>query len=463
MKSHAWSLVALGACLMSAAGCRDWSPFELLGTPSGGGGDGAGPQGGNAVGGSGGAGASGGEGASGGAGASGGEGAGGGGPSECGKVDVLSDDFEADSFDWRWQNYGSAFTLQGGALLLTLPTGVEEFFQLQSTAAFDMRGRSVVFELSQPPTLGQGYWLNVAGDPSNYVEFYINAGGTLEYAAEVDDVYNPFASEPFDPVDHRFFRFRESAGTIFYETSPDGTAWTERTDYDLTGVFDPEFTYVYFGGNTGLASPGCTVGVARVYAEPAGGAETCPIASLTDDFEDGARGSVWGEGWESPECVLDEGSGVLRLSCAAASYASSAYGSSAAYDLTGSSASVELASTPAPDEDSWMTFAITRPEADTMYTIQTEGSFLEVYEVIRGSWSQVVSLPFDADAMRVVRFSEAGGQLSFEHSADGVDFTTFHQREPVFSLTELQILLAGGNDSDTLASEMAFDNLNLVP
>ncbi len=455
-------MLAVGVCLMGSIGCRDWGRFEGLGSgggPSGGGGDGAGSQGGSGAGGPLGGGSVGG--GSVGGGSVGGSGSGGG-PSECGTIDVLSDDFEAASFDWRWRNYGTAFTLEGGDLVLTLPAGVEDYFQLESTAAFDMRGRSVVFELIEPPTLGQGYWLNVAGDPSNYVEFYVNFGGTLEYSVEVDDVYSSFASEPFDPVDHRFFRFRESEGTIFYETSPDGTAWTERTDYDLTGVFDPEFTRIYFGGNTGVDSPGCSVRVARVFVEPASTGDTCGIASLTDDFDDGVRGNVWGEGWSSG-CDLDEGSGALRLSCMAGSSASAAYGTSTAYDLTGSSVSVAFTDPPAPGEDSYMAFIITRPEADTLYTIQTGGSFLEVYEVIDGSWSQVVSLPFDLDAMRVVRFSEAEGQLSFAYSADGVSFTTFHQRPPAFSLTELQILLAGGNESDTVASDMAFDDLNLVP
>jgi hypothetical protein len=347
--------------------------------------------------------------------------------------------------------------------VLALPAGVEEYFQLQSTAGFDMRGRSVVFELSEPPTPGQGFWLNVAGDPANYVEFYVNWGGTLEYAYEQDDVYSSFASEPFKRMDHRFMRFRESAGTIFFETSHNGSDWSEQVDLDITEVFDPEFTFVYFGGNTGTSSPGAIVRVARVYAEPAGSGAPCAIASLSDDFEDGTRGNVWGLGWNNPGCTLDEASAELTIGCSSASYTSSAYGTSAAYDLTGSSVSVELSDVPDPSEDAWMTFAVTRPEADTLYTIQTDGSFLEVYEVIAGSWSQVVSLPFVAAAMRVVRFSEEGGQILFAYSADGMSFTTFHQRAPAFSLTELQILLAAGNDSDTVGSTVAFDNLNLSP
>ncbi len=466
MKSRAVSVVAVGFCLLGAVGCRDWDRFDPLssgggpsgGGPSGGGGDGAGLQGGNAAGGAGG-GVGGGGGSLGG----GGAGGGGGGPSECGTIDIVSDEFENAAFDWRWENYAPHFSLGGGDLILTMPGGLDEYFQIQTTAAFDMRGRSVVFELSEPPTQGHGYWFNVAGDHDNYVEFYINFSGTLGYAVEEDDSYNTFASEPFDAIDHRFFRFRESGGTMFYETSPDGASWTARTDTDISTVFDPEFTHVYLGGNTDAQSPGCTVRVARVYAEPASAGHTCATASLSDDFEDGSQANVWGDGWSSPGCTLDEGSGELRVSCSAASYTDSAYGTSTAYDLTGSSASVEITDPPAPGEDSFMAFALGRPEAETLYSIETNGTSLEVYEVVDGNWDQIVSLPFDVATMRVLRFAEAGGQILFEHSADGVSFTTFHQKVPLFSLSELGIYLVAGNNSDTVASVMAFDNLNLSP
>lgn len=35
-------------------------------------------------------------------------------------------------------------------------------------------------------------------------------------------------SLPLDPVNHRFLRFREDAGTVYYETSSDGSTWTTR-------------------------------------------------------------------------------------------------------------------------------------------------------------------------------------------------------------------------------------------
>jgi hypothetical protein len=38
--------------------------------------------------------------------------------------------------------------------------------------------------------------------------------------------YMPFASVPYDAVQHKVWQIREAGGTVFWEVSPDGAAFT---------------------------------------------------------------------------------------------------------------------------------------------------------------------------------------------------------------------------------------------
>jgi len=53
----------------------------------------------------------------------------------------------------------------------------------------------------------------------------------LRFRFDVADVTTDVASVLYSPVQHRWWRIREASNTLFWETSPDGTAWTTQAQY----------------------------------------------------------------------------------------------------------------------------------------------------------------------------------------------------------------------------------------
>jgi hypothetical protein len=454
-QSVALSAIA-AACL---GGCRDWGRFESVET--GGGGSGAGNAGG-------------------GTGVSmpttggpvtttttadatttgpGGGGTGGNGDPNCGKIDILLDSFDGGAFDWRWEADLDYFTFDSGDLVIDFPD-FETGFQIDTTANFDFRGRTVILELSQAP-VGTDFWFNVAGDRDNYVEFVIWGGSTLAFTYEQNGDYNVIAEEPFDPRVHRFFRFREEDGTVYYDTSPDGTSWNQETEHSLAGFLDPEYGAIFLGGYTNGTNPDAVTRIVGLTSSESATKELCEPTVFTDDFADGVPGWAWSRGWEG-NCALQE-DGALHINCGPTADSDAAYGSASAYDLRESSVSVEIVDYPEVDTSAYMSFVVSRPETDSLYLYEVDEGNLVVYEVVDGNWSQIAFAPYDPIDMRFLRIRESGGTVYFEKAPDGQNYTTAFQRPAPFSLSEVQIFLRGGAGQNAAAQDLVFDNLNLGP
>lgn len=453
------ALTALG--VVGSVGCRDWGRFE----PVTGGGDstGASNSGAGNVGGSNAsAGAGGGDQ---GGGPSGGGPVGGGPASNCGKIDILSDDFDA-PLDWRWTADTGVVSVSNGDLVVPHPP-TESYFQIETSAGFDFRGRTMVLELSVPPGPGQSLWWDVAGNTDNYLEFYIDTAGTLHFGYEKDGDFQTIdgTDVQFDAVEHRFQRFREENGAAFYDVSADGSRWTQVVVWQLDDVFDPAYTSVYIGGSTnGTTAPDGDMHIARVYAEDPVGSSPCAATTLSDDFDDSERSSAWYDGWTSSTCPIAETGGELRVSCQPGGDESSGYVSSAAYDLTGTSVTIEITDYPESGSSGYLGFGVARPNgADTFYQFEVNNGWLNVIRVLDDDWSMLLSQTYDPMAARFLRIREAGGTAYFETSVDNIQFETFHSEGALFSLSEVLLFVMGGNYLASAPVDVAFDNLNIGP
>jgi hypothetical protein len=93
---------------------------------------------------------------------------------------------------------------------------------------------------------GQGHWLNIDVYKGN-IDFNHSINGVVQ-GTEI--------SIPYDPIAHRWWRFREASGKIFLETSPDGkTSW--QSHFSISTPSFVSAVYVEFGmGAEGSASPG---------------------------------------------------------------------------------------------------------------------------------------------------------------------------------------------------------------
>ena len=145
----------------------------------------------------------------------------------------LEDGFDNGSYD------GSLWSLWGGA-----PTGVENgrWFVAPTPSAVDGE-TGILYSQSYYDHHDCSAWIEVPtvfdvsisgeasfylwGDDSNRVKIDAHAG-TIGFKFTVNGADDPTAELTYDPVEHRWWRIRESAGTVHLETSPDAHTWTDR-------------------------------------------------------------------------------------------------------------------------------------------------------------------------------------------------------------------------------------------
>jgi hypothetical protein len=447
--------------LAGIGGCRDWDRFDPTAEGGGGAAPSVGSTGSNGSGSNGSSASSASDGSSS-SGSAGGGGSGGGGDA-CGTVDILSDDFDGAALDWRWEAYGDAtFSLEGGDLVVGLPS-YESYSQIQSATGFDFRGRTMVLELVTPLSTDAGIWFNVAHDPDNYIEFFVDTDGLIYYNHEIDGNFATFAGEALDPNEYRFWRFREDDGTVYFDLSNDGATWMERTSYDISSLIDPAFTSVYVGANAYDTGQMQEARVARVYSGEPEAPGACPISSLTDDFDDGVMAPVWSAGWSGTSCSASEATSTLEFTCPAMVDDDAGYWTATAFDLAASQVSWEVVAPPAAGSLAYLTLVVSRPEVDSGWALAVDDGQLNLFEITDASWVFIRGEAHDPVGDRFLRIREAGGQVYFETSPDGVSFAGFDQRPASIDVTAMEVVLFGGATNNPGAVTVAVDNLNVGP
>lgn len=118
-----------------------------------------------------------------------------------------------------------------------------------SANSFDLRGGSVSVELVQAATGGADTIFAIGSDSDNFYRFMVHTAGPVPTTSGRDGIEKPSntavaqllfqvnvggvltaLSIPYDPLAHRFMRFRHEApaNAIVFETSPDNIAFVER-------------------------------------------------------------------------------------------------------------------------------------------------------------------------------------------------------------------------------------------
>lgn len=383
---------------------------------------------------------------------------------ECGLIDALTSSFDQ-ALDWRWQAHDSnIFTANGGDLVMHVPEE-EGYYSLDSSVQWNLTGRSLTLELDTVPP-GVGFWFDIGSDQENYAELFVTDGGQLLHVAEVEGVYDVLASEPYDPVEHRFLRLREQDGSILFGVSADGQTFNELLELPLAGWFDPRFVDVFLGFPT-LGGPKPDLR-ARFVQSSMVNSPLCKAETLSDNFNDGVVGPEWNNSFAQPGCALLEQEGRAQIACPPEQYIQTSLVSSSAYDLTGSSVRVEPGNATMNDGDNVYAALILRDAGDTdsfwFYEL-FEGS-LVLYEITDADWQQAKQIPYLPEEGSILRVREHAGQVIFERSVDGVTFTNFISRTPHIDISKLQIELSGGVSefpNPNAPVEVWFDNLNVAP
>jgi hypothetical protein len=180
------------------------------------------------------------------------------------KTSAVTDNFDdnlVDTLKWP-NNYFSAagYGETGGKGVITLAGGTGGAnYAAYVSGNYDATESFAAIQVDavpNPATSTEAFY-QLVKDGSNRVEFYYS-GGTLAFRKVVAGAATSLASTPYSAVNHKYWQFREAAGTLYFETSPTGAtgSWTAQTS--LADPFALTTVQVNIGAGTFQAetSPG---------------------------------------------------------------------------------------------------------------------------------------------------------------------------------------------------------------
>ncbi len=176
----------------------------------------------------------------------------------------LRDDFTNNVIDPTWTTYpflqGSATRSEtGGQAVITLPSSTAGTHEngYYSAATYDITGDGAFVTVGTMVATGVAAYAlwGFLIDASNQIRWF-QQSGTLKAQKIVAGITTDLFSVTWSSTTHKYLRIRESGGTIFFDTSTNGTSWTNRAS--IVGVpFAVTALYVEIVAGCGnVASPG---------------------------------------------------------------------------------------------------------------------------------------------------------------------------------------------------------------
>jgi hypothetical protein len=272
-----------------------------------------------------------------------------------------------------------------------------------------------------------------------------------------NDFNNIRPSVPFDVTQHRFWRFRDDGSTIHFEVSGDGASFTEMTTYPSANV-RLDVAVLNLGAYGDVDAVGhFTVGSATA----TGMTPSCPASSYSNDFQDGMPDLEFSWGYRDGTCDFQEVDGVLRFFAPSTCQdEGTSAGSLAAFDLSDSSASIEVVT---PNSDVFAWFRLGDDRANNVYAWHINHGTAEAAYAVDDQEYVPVTLPYDHSAMRFLRIREEGGVVYWDTSADGAAWQARAQADVFFDISTLRITTGVyANSTHSVDSTVEFDNLNIT-
>ena len=373
----------------------------------------------------------------------------------CGGLHALRDTFDgAPNFRWGPRaSAGAEAVRANGRLELRLPGGMgaaESWYY--SSAILDFRASQIAVEVQRIG--GQHTRLEVregiAIDRFNAPYHPRNSGvalavdrGTLQALTVTGMDASVLATAPYDAAAHRFWRLREQAGTIFWETSPDRTTWT--TLHRAPATFDTTHVWPRFLAEGRQANDSAAwFDDLNVGASDAPG--LCGASELRDDFDESTLSWDWRPYNGGGACSVDAANGHAEVRFpneVGLSYC--ALESTTPFDLEEDAITVELQGVPAhPQFRTEIRLDDQLFETNVRVTIQG-GSV--TMNVDRGMDDTVfgATIPYDAVAHRFWRIRESAQRTYFETSPDGRAWRVQAETDTVARVRGMGLRVAGLN------------------
>ena len=157
-------------------------------------------------------------------------------------MDSLTDSFNDNSIAAKWTpNDGGAHIFERNYQIEITSTTATNYFILASTANYDLTGSYAQARLvsvgNQALVSYEVYPVTLVIDANNQLQFLVNQN-VISAGAIIAGVQTGFVSTlTYSATLHKYFRIRESGGSIFWDYSADSRIWTNYNTATVAGTF----------------------------------------------------------------------------------------------------------------------------------------------------------------------------------------------------------------------------------
>lgn len=377
--------------------------------------------------------------------------------SACGGVGVLAGTFD----DGRWgEAWGEVSWSPDGPRLRADFTAGEPvqvqgaYHTLREYYFADGDAVSVSLEGVDAGTVLSGRLIIDTGDRNRNQNYEIGlAGGEMrvqEYDETTEDTTVRYTGA-YVPEMHRYWRLGREGDDWVASVSPDGQVWQELVSRPMIDPVPRAVVRV----SLYVRAPESLAAAAELVFDNLDGtpARTCSISELTDDFDTAAAQQVWNVYQAGGACQVTQIGGMLRL-VADASADECGYQSRLDFDADGGTVAIE-AREPGGEDDPPLELAL-RAGGSGAYRFYAGGT-PRTLAAARPE-GDVTSVELTED-MRWWRMRHSGTSLSYEVSADGLDWETVAVAGNVTFTEDVDLFIQIQQGT----GEVAVDNLNLPP
>jgi hypothetical protein len=357
----------------------------------------------------------------------------------CSRITMLADPLTSPTFSQLMFTSGipaaNVPLLQSGSVLMQMTA--EGQSSIASQFFYDVRGEVFTIAVDES-SLGAGdAWVVALASQHALVTVQFVRSGTDLVALRTSGAPFELGRVTYDPTHHRFLRFREANGTIFWETSGDGATFATIVSFavDFITFVQPA---VIATRNTG--APAFSITVSNLNGGTPSGV-ACPATWLRDDFSGATLGDPWARSQMMQATILlTSSTEVSTLTSTAAGFA--ILQPSTIYALASSQISLEIP---------WMIDTTTSQALFQVVVFTIDGPAVALRqqqgELVAAKSSDafastnitVNQAPYDPAAHRWWRYRHDGTLLYWETSPDGVTYSTFGVANDITGLDRITL------------------------
>src|SRR5262249_50071228 len=142
-------------------------------------------------------------------------------------TDAFDTNTRADAWNRSYTQSPMQVSQTGGQLVFTLAPNAVASSAYYSSASYDLTSSAVLIQVVTSANTATSAQTSIALDGQGNNRIVMREEkGQLVAGLSVAGAQQTIGSSLYDPTAHAWWRVRESGGTLFWETAPDGKTWS---------------------------------------------------------------------------------------------------------------------------------------------------------------------------------------------------------------------------------------------